>query len=139
MTQVGIQRLRPGDTKEHAADHQQGGDAAARKKVAQAHYRIESPQNRRMLYDPPQAEQRYCHEPDQHDWSQQPTNARSALLLHREYRDQDYHGCRQHVALQVRCDDVQPLQCRHYRDCWRDRGIAVHQRRAAEADEHDEG
>ena len=28
---LGIQRLRPGNTKEHAADHQQGGDAAARK------------------------------------------------------------------------------------------------------------
>src|SRR5262249_40100248 len=71
MTEVGIQRLRPGDTKKYAADHEQGDDAAARKKVAQAHCRIQGPQDRRMLHDPPQPEQRDCHEPDQHDRPQQ--------------------------------------------------------------------
>ena len=139
MTEVGIQRLRPSDTKKYAAHHEQGDDAAARKKIAQAHCRIQGPQDRRMLHDPPQPEQRDCHEPDQHDRPQQPTDAPSALLLHREQRDKDHHGRRQHVALQVRRYEVQPLQCRHYRDCRRNRGIAVQQRRAAQTDEHDEG
>jgi hypothetical protein len=39
-----------------------------------------------MLYNPPDAKQRDRREPDQHDRPQQPTDALSALPLHREQR-----------------------------------------------------
>ncbi len=42
MAEVGIERLRPGDAKEHAAKHQHDVATAGKQEV-QAQYRIEGP------------------------------------------------------------------------------------------------
>jgi hypothetical protein len=62
-----------------------------------------------MLYNPPHAEQRHYHEPEQHDRPHHLADARCALLLYGEQRDEDPHGRRQHVTLHVRRYDVQPF------------------------------
>jgi hypothetical protein len=137
MPEIGIERLGSGDAKKHAAEHQhQVG--AAREQVVQAKCRIDGPKHRWVLCDAPEPQQCEDREPDRHDRPQQPPDARRAALLGDEEYDQNHQSQRQHIPIQVRGNDVQPLQRRQDRDGGGESAVSLHQRRAKQAHKYDE-
>ena len=63
---------------------------------------------------------------------------RGAARLHREQRDQDHDGQRHDVGVEGRRRDLQAFDRRQHRQRRRDHGVAVEQRGADDAEQHDD-
>src|SRR6266436_5909712 len=88
MTHVRIERLAAGEHKENSADDRDRRDGVGRHDAHRL-YRIEGLQYGRRVPDIDDPENRYGHEPDDHDWSEKPADARRSPALNCEQRNQD--------------------------------------------------
>ena len=75
-------------------------------------------------------------EPRQHDRPEERAHAIGAVLLHAEDGNQDRDRHRDHVRLEQRRRDVDPLDRAEHGDRRRDHPVAVEQRRAEDAEQH---
>jgi hypothetical protein len=76
-------------------------------------------------------------EPHHHDRSEHPADRRRAATLDQEQADQDDHRGRYHEGVEIRGGDRRALHGGEYRDGRGDDAIAIEQRRAEQADEHE--
>jgi hypothetical protein len=90
-----------------------------------------------LLCDPPNAEQGQYDEPDQHDRAEEAPDARRAKRLHQEQADQQSEGNRDHIGLEQRGRDFEPLDRTEHRNCRGYYSVAVKQRCADKARRHD--
>ena len=136
MPHIGVERLGAGHRQKHRAQHDETAPGDIRQHSDPAE-RIESEENARPLRDLPEAEQRQYGEPDQHDRAEEAPHARRPAALHQEEPDQQNERDRDHIGLEERRRDFQPLDGAQHRDRRGDDAVAVEQRGADEARRHD--
>ena len=138
MTEVRIQCLRAGDREEHGAQGHEP-DHAVLQEEADAMARVEGQEHARVgdqMGDPGDGDD---DEPHERDRAEQRRDARGAVRLRDEQGDQDPHGQRHHIVLERGGDDLEALDGGEHRQRRRDQRIAVEQRRADDAEEHQRG
>ena len=135
MAEVGVERLRPGDREKHRAERDQADHAVAGEK-ADAVERIDRGEHARIGGDMPDAGDRNGDEPDQRDRTEEGRDPGGAARLHGEQRDQDHDGERHDIGIEGRRHDLQAFDRREHRQRRRDHGVAVEQRAADDAEQH---
>ena len=92
--------------------------------------RVESGDNAGMAHDAPKPEHRDRDKPDEHDWTERPSDARCPAALHREEDHQDSHRHRHDMRLEEVGRYVETLERAQDRNRGRDDAVAINQRRA---------
>ena len=136
MPHVRVKRFGARHAKKDAAEHQEARQSA-RKEIAKAVSRIERRHDARMLGDAVYSQHGHDDEPRQHDRAEGPSDARRALRLNGEQRDENEHRRRQHIRGEARRRLSEPFKRREHRNGRGDRPVAVDQRRAEQADRDD--
>jgi hypothetical protein len=136
MAHIGVQRLGAGHREKHRAQHQKTAPRRVRQ-FGDAVERVDRQEDARLLHDPPDPERRQNGEPHQHDRAEQTADRRGALALDHEKPDQQEERDRDHVGLEQRGRDLQPLDSAQHRDCRGNHSVAVKQRGADQAGRHD--
>jgi hypothetical protein len=134
VAHVGIERLRPGQRKEHAA-HDRESDERIGEHETRRLPRTERFENFGRCPDIDGAEQSDGDEPGDHDRAKQPADARGSPVLYHEQPDQDYEGQRQNEFFQVRRDELESLHRREHGNGRRDDAVAIEQRRSHDAEQ----
>ena len=137
MSEIGIERLGAGDGEEHRAERIQADHAVLQQEI-DAVERIERPQHAGIAGDPDEPGQRDRHEPDQHDRAEQGRDFGGAARLHREQHEQDDDRQRHDIFVERRRRDIDAFDRGQHRQCRRDDGIAIEQRRADDAEQRDD-
>jgi hypothetical protein len=126
MPHVGIQRLGPGEG-QHDGAHRGKHLPTPRVQEGQAVQRVERRQDGRLADDLQKPEKRQHPEPHDDHRAEQLADHRGAVALHRKQADEHRHRDRDHVGLQGRRRDFQPLHGAEHRDGRRDHAVAIEQ------------
>ena len=135
MPHVGIQRLGTGQRQHHSPEN---GDADARMADEEVHrpHRVDRLQHFGTHHDALNAEHAEHREPQHHHRPEQNADARRTVLLDHEQADQQHHGDRHHPVPQGRQCHFQPLDRGQHRYRRGDHAVAIEQRRAEQAEQH---
>jgi hypothetical protein len=137
VTHVGVERFAAGNGQHHRAQHREPapsvhGEEAERPAWVHRH------EHARHLHDPDDAEHDERHKPGHHDRPEQDANDVRSEALHHEQPDDDRKRDRQHERSEGRCLHRQPFDRAQHRDGGRDHAVAIQQRRAEDAEQHQE-
>ncbi len=137
MAHVGIERLGAGDREEDRPHHRQRPEAVFGEK-AQGAPRVEGPEDLEPVPGVQQSQGGDHQEPDQRHRPEQDRDPGGSAALHPEKRDDDRDRDRQDVGVEMRRDQLEPLDRREHRDRRRDGRVAIEERgtRHAEHEEH---
>jgi hypothetical protein len=135
MTEIGVERLRAGNGEKDGAERDQADHAVPADEMQRVP-RIERGEHRRVGGDQAKSRDRDRDEPDQRHRSEQGRDLGGAVRLHGEQRDQDDRRQRHDVGLECGCCDLQAFDRRQHRQRGRDHGVAVEQRAADRAEQH---
>ena len=137
MAEIGIERLGAGDREEHRAQRDEA-DHAVMEHERHRVERIERKQHLGMPHDRGDRRDRDDDEPDAHDRTEERRDPRRAARLHGEQHQQDDDRQRHHVGIERRGDELDAFDRRQHRQRRRDHGVAVEQRAADDAEQHDD-
>ncbi len=101
--------------------------------------RVQREQHLRLLDDRVDCRDRDHSEPDAHDRAEEGGDASGAARLHGKQTDQDDHGQRYDVGLEVQGDVLHAFDRRQHRERRRDHGVAVEQGAGNDAEQDDGG
>ncbi len=136
MAEIGVERLRAGDGKEHGAQRDEPDHAVPGEELHGID-RIEGQQDLRIAGDEPYSGDGDGDEPQRGDRTEERRDPGGAARLHGEQHDQDHDGQRHDVVVEGGGDELEALDRGQHRQRRRDHGVAIEQRRADDAAEHD--
>lgn len=126
VAHIGVERLGAGGAQEHAAQHQEAGQSMP-EQIVEPVARVERRQHAGMADDTEQPERPDRHEPERHDRAEQTADARGALGLQAEQRDENEDRQRQHVGRECRQRRLDPLERAQHRYRRGDGAVAIEQ------------
>ncbi|MGY4417924.1 hypothetical protein ACVWY2_000349 [Bradyrhizobium sp. JR6.1] len=138
VTEVGIERLRAGHGEEDRTERDEA-DHAVMQHERHRKDRVECVQHLGVPHDLRQRRDRDHGEPHAHHRAEERGDARGAARLHREQDDQDHHRERDDVGVEGGGDELDAFDRGQHRKRRGDDGIAVEQRAADDAEQHDRG
>ena len=136
MTEIGVERLGAGDGEEYRAEGDEP-DHAVRGEKRDGIAGIEGEQDLGIAGDERYAGDGDGDEPHRGDRTEERRDLGGAARLHGEQRDQDHDGQRHDVVIEGGGDELEAFDRGQHRQRRRDDGVAVEQRRADDAAEHD--
>ena len=100
--------------------------------------RVKSLQHFWIANNSAQTQCRQDQEPGQHNRCKQLTDKPGAMFLNRKQQGQDNNGERNHPRLQLRRDNLQPLDCRKHRNRRRNHHFPIEEAATYQPDDHQE-
>ena len=124
MPQVRVQGFPAGDHQEYAYQRQKAHQVIAREKL----HRVpgcHGIEHFRMPDNAVQSQRRQGQKPGHHDWAEHRPYLGGTEFLHGKQYHQNGNCYRQHVFVQRRCCDLQPLHSTEHRDGRRQHGAPI--------------
>jgi len=137
MAHVRIKRFRARDAEEDRAENEEGRHAPGRK-ILEAMEWVNCSDHRGILGYPPKAKNAQRKKPDDHYRPEHPANARRALWLHKEKKDENENRSRHHIGFQLAGYDRKTFERGKDGDGRGDHSVSIDERRTKQADGHNQ-
>ncbi len=138
MAHVGVEGFAPGDTENDRAQNEKARAAVHAKELKRIGW-IRGFENAWISKDPRKSCGRDDNKPDESGRAEDRADARSSATLNHEQADQNRDRKRHDIGIECRCGDLQTFDRGENRNGRCNEAIAVKQRRADEAHDHDHG
>ncbi|MNM68314.1 hypothetical protein D3C81_798720 [compost metagenome] len=135
VAHVGIQRFGTGQGQHYGTQNRHTDTRVHHEELHRPGW-IHSQQHFRALDDAVHTQCAQHAEPQDHDRPEQDTDTCGPVFLDQEQGHQHHHGDRHHPMPDAIKRQLQALHCRQHRNCRGDHAVAVEQRRAKQAEQH---